>query len=105
MQYITNETYNLVGREVKIVEELSKSLKFHAKFQLNVGGILYENGTATGSIGDLLNKNVDFIIADYSLKLLRLKSWKLPVPTTVHKLDSCFHPDHSFLSWKICIDH
>jgi hypothetical protein len=73
MQYITNKTYNLVGREVKIVEELSRSLNFHVKFKLNVGGILYENGTATGSIGDLLNKSVDFIIADYSLKLLRLK--------------------------------
>jgi hypothetical protein len=28
MQHITNENFNLVGREVKIVEELSKSLNF-----------------------------------------------------------------------------
>lgn len=79
-QYLRNKTYRLIGREVEIVEHLSRSINFHPQFNFSVGGTLFENGSATGSIDALLTKNVDFIIADYSLKMLRMKFMDSSVP-------------------------
>lgn len=69
------EGSELVGRDISLIETLSRAINFHLEVDFLEGfawGAMHENGTGTGAIGKLLNKETDIIIGDYFLKLERL---------------------------------
>ena len=71
---LPNGSYSLRGRDYNLMKTLSESLNFKIDLVF-VGdeGFLLENGTAKGPFHMLLKGKADVIIADYWLKVNRLK--------------------------------
>jgi len=71
---MTNGSYKLHGRDIKLIEALAELLNFKINYSF-VGdvGILLDNGTAKGALSELIQGRVDLIISDYWLKSNRLK--------------------------------
>lgn len=71
---LPNGSYSLRGRDYNLMKTLSESLNFKIDLVF-VGdeGFLLENGTAKGPFSMLLKGKADVIIADYWLKVNRLK--------------------------------
>lgn len=71
---LANGSYNLYGRDINLINALSKALNFKIDYVF-VGdeGTLSENGTATGCLKMLLEGRADLIVADFWLKVNRLK--------------------------------
>lgn len=67
-------SYSLRGRDIELVKTLAQYLNFKIEYVfIGDEGVLLENGTATGPFQMLLEKKADLIIADYWLKVNRLK--------------------------------
>jgi hypothetical protein len=66
--------FSLTGRDFNLISTLSESLNFKIEIVF-VGdeGFLLENGSATGPFAMLLENRADLIVADYWLKMNRLK--------------------------------
>lgn len=73
-ELLSNGSFRLWGRDILILDAIAKSLNFKIDY-VYVGdeGFLLENGTAGGPLLLLLENRVDLIIADYWLKVNRLK--------------------------------
>lgn len=71
---LANGSYNLHGRDINLITSLAEVLNFRINY-VYVGdeGVLNENGTANGPFAMLLEGRADLIIADYWLKINRLK--------------------------------
>lgn len=71
---LDNGSYNLHGRDINLINSLAKALNFRIDYVF-VGdeGFLNENGSANGPFAMLLEGRADLIIADYWLKINRLK--------------------------------
>lgn len=69
-----NGSYYLHGRDISLINALAHALKFKIEIVF-VGneGFIYENGTAEGPFELLLKSEADIIVADYWLKVNRLK--------------------------------
>lgn len=69
-----NGSYDLHGRDISLINTLGEALRFKINFVF-VGeeGYLLENGTAEGPFELLLQGKADVIVADYWLKVNRLK--------------------------------
>jgi hypothetical protein len=63
------------GRDFDIVEILARALNFKPNITIFMQpaswGMLFENGTATGVIANLLDSNADMIVGDYYLRAIR----------------------------------
>lgn len=75
--YIMINSDNLpIGREIALMKTLSEALNFTLDLKVSnhslLYGKVYENGTSTGVIRDLLQGKADIILGDYFLKLSRL---------------------------------
>lgn len=70
---LKNGTFRLSGRDVDLVEALSKSLKFQVNYSF-VGelGYIYENGSSVGALKAVLDNEADLSVADWWLKGHRL---------------------------------
>lgn len=69
-----NGSYSLRGRDIELVNTIGQYLNFEIEYVfIGDEGVLLENGTATGPFKMLLEKKADLIIADYWLKVNRLK--------------------------------
>lgn len=78
-----NGSYRLHGRDILLINALAQALGFKIKYVF-VGeeGYLLENGTAQGPFEMLLRGEADLIIADYWLKVNRLKFLDSTTPYT-----------------------
>ena len=70
---VNNDTINLSGRDIEFIESISKVMKFKINFMIVDEGFFNENGTSKGPLRKLLDKEVDFVIADFWLKKNRVK--------------------------------
>ncbi|KAG5674082.1 hypothetical protein PVAND_004069 [Polypedilum vanderplanki] len=71
---LSDENYELQGREIKLLHGLSEALNFSIMFTyIGREGVLLENGTAEGAYKTLLDGQSDIAIADMWLKANRLK--------------------------------
>jgi Bacterial extracellular solute-binding proteins, family 3 len=65
------------GRDFDVVEILAKALNFKPNVTIFIQpaswGMLFENGTATGVIANLLDSSADMIVGDYYLRAVRTK--------------------------------
>lgn len=72
-----NGSTTIEGHEMKLVEALSTALNFKVELVLNEGydkyGMVYENGTATGTFKELLTARSDINFGDLYLKARRIK--------------------------------
>lgn len=70
-----NGSYRLFGRDVDIIYALANDLNFspdiHYYLPYGGWGILYPNGSATGSMGRAIRREADFILGNLYLKLDR----------------------------------
>lgn len=94
----------LIGRDIEIIKALSKMLKFKVEFDFLQGnipwGYLYDNGTGTGAIAQLLNNKTDIILGDYFLKLDRLKYFDACYPYFESKFVYIIPPPKRFSSFE-----
>lgn len=68
-----NGSTRLSGRDIDLVAALSEALNFQINFTYHgVEGYFYENGSAKGTLQQLLNGNADLAVADLWLKSNRL---------------------------------
>lgn len=71
-----NKKKEIIGRDIDVIKAISKALNF--KLILRYlddpvpAGMLFENGSSSGAIKDLLESRADIIVADYFLKYGRL---------------------------------
>lgn len=69
-----NETY---GRDIDLIKALSKILNFTLDLtvltEMAAWGMIFDNGTSTGAIKNVIESKTDIIIGDYYLRPLRLK--------------------------------
>lgn len=69
-----NET---TGRDFDLMKALSEVLNFKMNFtiltELAAWGMIYDNGTSTGAIQNLIESEADIIIGDYYLRSARIK--------------------------------
>lgn len=72
-----DDNKEITGRDFQFVQILSKALNFKANVtvfkELAAWGMLFENGTATGVIKNLLDSKADLIVGDYYLRAVRMK--------------------------------
>ncbi|KAG5681327.1 hypothetical protein PVAND_010774 [Polypedilum vanderplanki] len=65
------------GHEMTLIKTLSKKLNFSLVIQFRDGfeqwGNVYENGTATKALAEVINKTTDIAIGDFFLKPTRIK--------------------------------
>lgn len=73
--FLDNE--KVKGRDFDVIEILAKALNFKLNLtvisEIAAWGIIFENGTATGAIKNLLDSKADIIIGDYYLRAVRNK--------------------------------
>lgn len=71
-----NEKKEFIGRDLNVIEAISKALNFMLEIKLSDDaafyGYLLENGSSAGAFKDLLNAKTDMIISDYFLEFIRL---------------------------------
>lgn len=68
-----NGSTRLSGRDIDLVTSLSEALNFQINFAYHgIEGYFYANGTAEGTLQQLLNGNADLAVADLWLKSNRL---------------------------------
>lgn len=76
-----NETF---GRDIDLIKALSETLNFTLDLtiltELASWGMIFDNGTATGAIKNVIEARTDIIIGDYYLRPLRLKFMDASVP-------------------------
>lgn len=85
---LKNKTYALDGIEVKFLEEIAKSLNFHADIDCseNDHGIIFEhNSSATGNIRHAITGDADMLLGNYFLSSIRVSYLS---PTDVYRFDS-----------------
>jgi hypothetical protein len=72
-----NGTVTYHGYEVSLVKTLAEKLNFTLIMRFRDGfeqwGNIYENGTSTATLGELMNGQADMVIGDYFLKQTRIK--------------------------------
>lgn len=72
-----NGTYKLSGFDLDLVKELSKALNFKADIRFYEGpepwGYILDNGTTTGSLGEIINKRAQIAVGRYYLTEERRK--------------------------------
>lgn len=94
----------LSGRDIDLINTISKALNFTLDLQLVEGGepwgYLYENGTGTGAIAKLLNNETDLIFGDYFLKLDRLTWFDNTVAYFTSRLVYVIPPSAPFSSFQ-----
>lgn len=66
------------GHEIKIIETLAEKLNFTVALNFRDGfeqwGEVFENGTGTKALGELINNQTDIVIGDFFVKPVRMKS-------------------------------
>lgn len=76
-QDFINGSYRLYGRDIDVVNALADEINFSPDIfyilQYGGWGILYPNGTATGSMGRAIRREADFVLGNLYLKLDRSK--------------------------------
>jgi ABC-type amino acid transport substrate-binding protein len=72
-----NGTVNYHGHEVSLMKTLAEKLNFTVVMRFRDGfeqwGNIYENGTSTATLAELMNGQADIAIGDYFLKPTRIK--------------------------------
>ena len=72
-----NGSFELDGFDIELLKTLSKSLNFRSKIKFLEGsetwGMVLPNGTATGALGELVQRTAEIGIGFYFLKTNRLK--------------------------------
>ncbi|KAG5684347.1 hypothetical protein PVAND_013582 [Polypedilum vanderplanki] len=70
-----NGSYELYGRDVKVFRALEKEFNFYANVtyltKYGSWGIIFENGTVTGAMGQATRREADFALGNLNLKLDR----------------------------------
>jgi hypothetical protein len=70
-----NGSYELYGRDVKVVRTLENEFNFHANItyleQYGSWGILYSNGTTSGAMGQATRREAELTLGNLNLKLDR----------------------------------
>lgn len=80
VEKLDNGSYNLNGRDMKLIKTLSRILNFKIEISyIGSEGFIYENGTAEGPLKALLDGEADMSISDWIIKSNRLKFFD---PTT-----------------------
>lgn len=70
----SNNEYKMSGRDIELLEALAQSLNFRINYTfIGPAGYLHENGSASGPLKALLDKQADLSINDWWLKAFRLK--------------------------------
>lgn len=90
--FIMFKNNEIVGRDIELAKAIAQALNFKLQLSfLNYSqsyGILYDNGSATGAIKDLMDSKSDMIVGDYFLKfgrLVYLDSSKSYCKATLHR--------------------
>jgi len=71
---LPNGSYDLSGRDIMLINALSKSLNFYANYTfIGHGGYFLQNGSAKGPLKSLLTGEADFSVSNWWMKTTRLE--------------------------------
>lgn len=91
----------LSGREIDLVKELSRVLKFKAEFvYVNESGSLHANGSATGTFKMLMENKVDLILGNNNLKPNRLQFIENSTPYITSQISFLIPPGQPLTSFE-----
>lgn len=100
-ELLPNGSYHLHGRDILLIEALSKALHFKINYVfIGEEGYLLENGTATGPFEMLLEKQADLIAADYWLKVNRLQFIDYSTPYITQQIAFIIPPGSELTSFE-----
>lgn len=96
-----NGSFHLRGRDIYLVETLSRILNFSIVYAyVGEEGSLFENGTAVGPFLKLLGNQADLMVADYWLVVYRLKFIDASHPYYSQKIAFMIPPPAAFSSFE-----
>ena len=91
----------LSGREIDLVKELSRVLKFKAEFvYVNESGSLHANGSASGTFKMLMENKVDLILGNNNLKPNRLQFIENSTPYITSQISFLIPPGQPLTSFE-----